>query len=86
MKQSPVAIAIAALLLAGCESRSDENIAAAIENEMPQITNDLENAAAWAGNEIGDAADAIANEARDAANNVDIDVDTGDEAEPANRQ
>ena len=86
MKHSPVALAFAALLLAGCEGRSDENIAAAIENEMPEITNGLENAAADVGNEIGDAADAVANEARDAANNVDIDLDTDDEAEPANRQ
>ena len=86
MKHSPVALAIGALLLAGCDSQSGENIVNAVENEMPQITNDLENAAATAGNEIGEAADAVANEARDAANTVDVDVDTGDEAEPANRQ
>ena len=74
-------LAIAGLaLLAACEGRTEENIAAAAEKQA-------EGMAAQAGNEIEAAGEAIAKGASEVESEVDPGGEgAGNQAEPANRQ
>ena len=89
MRKVAQAIGICALgLLAACEVNVDENTAAAAQNGLDNLGNNLEEAARDSVNTAGDIGAAVENQAQALDNNVDIDVNTdagGDEA-PANNQ
>ena len=76
MKRLAAAIAFSSLLLlAACEGRTDENIAAAAENGAAAVGEGIEEVADDAGNALEKAGDTVSNQAAKIENGVDLDVD-----------
>ena len=81
MRRLGQAIGLCALgLLGACEVNVDGNAAAAAENGLENLGNNLERAAADTVNTAGDIGDAVGNQARQLDNRVDIDVNTDADA------
>ena len=71
MKLVTVAMLAGAVLLSGCEGQTEENIGAAIQNEIPGLTNDLGNLAEDAENGAEQVGEFVGNQARSVANELD---------------
>ena len=69
------------LLAAGCEVNVDENTAAAAENGLENLGNNLEEAGEDAVNTAGRIGDVVENQAQALDNNIDIDVNTDADAD-----
>lgn len=71
MKLVTVAMLAGAVLLGACEGQTEENIGAAIENEIPGVMNDIGNLAEDAENGAERAGEFVGNQARAVANELD---------------
>ena len=87
MKRLGAAIVVSSLfLLAACEGRADENIAAAAENGAAAVGEGIEEVADDAGNALEQAGATVSNQAATIENGVDLDVDVNTGNAAANTQ